>query len=185
MTLDALQLGLALARHFTSPYLRLAFNSLQAGASVNHLHYQFWRYPRLLPLEQASFEPWRTIGSVQLLLGVEHPVHAVKLVQSSSSHEEYAAAIMAVLNLCYHQHVPFNMIIQPQHVYIVFRQPHQPLPSINIGFPEVSGQLLVLDADVYHHTTAEEVRQHWQQHVRLQANVWLTLKRALSTIRLV
>ena len=82
MALDALRVGLRLARHFTSPWLRLAFNSLAAGASVNHLHYQFWRYPRPLPLEEATFEPWRMIGSVQLLLGVDHPVHAVKIVQN-------------------------------------------------------------------------------------------------------
>lgn len=97
-----------------------------------------------------------------------------------SSDGEYGSAIMAVLDQCYKLRVPFNMVFQPHHVYIVFRQSHYPMTSINIGFPEVSGQLLVLDGAVYQDMTAEAIRQHWQKHVRLQAHVWHELKAALA-----
>ena len=78
---DALLLGLKIARRILDPHLRLAFNSLSAGASVNHLHYQFWKYPRALPVERATY---RRVGErkedhLQLYQAEDYPLDVLKV----------------------------------------------------------------------------------------------------------
>ena len=54
---DALLVAFAFANQMPSPYWRLGFNSLAAGASVNHLHFQHWRLDATLACEAAEIRP--------------------------------------------------------------------------------------------------------------------------------
>eukprot|EP00039_Didymoeca_costata_P010676 m.144431 g.144431 ORF g.144431 m.144431 type:complete len:273 (+) comp14922_c0_seq1:58-876(+) len=55
LTIDALMIGISFAKGLS--HIRVGFNSLGAGASVNHLHFQFWSIGQgdeALPCETAS-----------------------------------------------------------------------------------------------------------------------------------
>lgn len=56
MTLGALRVGLAFARHLHSSGIKIGYNSLGAGASVNHFHFQTWQPGNPLPVEMAELE---------------------------------------------------------------------------------------------------------------------------------
>eukprot|EP00730_Choanoeca_flexa_P006250 TRINITY_DN12117_c1_g1_i1.p1 TRINITY_DN12117_c1_g1~~TRINITY_DN12117_c1_g1_i1.p1 ORF type:complete len:383 (+),score=53.70 TRINITY_DN12117_c1_g1_i1:103-1251(+) len=180
MTRDVLRTGLRIAQHFMSPWLRLAFNSLSAGASVNHLHYQFWHYPRWLPVEESAFVRWGTISNVAVLTSIDHPVHAVKIVKDSASMQYYSAAIMALITVCHDHNTPFNLILQRTSTIMLFRQAHKPMEHINIGFPEVSGELLVLDDQAYATLQGADIDRHWKEHVRLGDRDWQILRNAIQ-----
>eukprot|EP00937_MAST-01D_sp_MAST-1D-sp2_P002886 g2886.t1 len=77
LTPDTLDAALAFAALSREPYLRMGFNSLGAGASVNHLHLHMYHLGRELPVEACGTRTLLHLGphggSVQELVGYPIP----------------------------------------------------------------------------------------------------------------
>ena len=91
VAVDFAAAGLRRAAHLQPNSLRVGFNSLAAGASVNHLHFQFWRSPaERLPVEAAERVALRRYvpkGSSAVGSGGRHIVMAELLTVADSGVE--------------------------------------------------------------------------------------------------
>lgn len=169
---EQLVLGLLFALSLGSSNIRLAFNSLHAGASVNHFHFQFWEFAHELPAEATGCNPQLMFGQVS---SVEYcpsfPSTLFRFHFQEKNIDHFADSLSKLIKLLYSRSIPFNIIFRQNMLMLFPRQPHTPLDDINIGFPEISGELLCMDRDQFHHETAERVEQHWHDHVRLEDDV--------------
>ncbi|EDQ85447.1 uncharacterized protein MONBRDRAFT_11778 [Monosiga brevicollis MX1] len=198
MTRDALTAGFAFAQRLQNPYTRLAFNSLEAGASVNHLHFQFWQFDAPLAVELATRQLYFRFGE-ELTLHIlpDAPVHTLAVEYFRTTATGAIVVVQRIIDLLYQHVLPFNLVfsryyvnagISPSRstVYIVLRQRMHPFPGINIGFPEVSGELICTSSSIYHSVTAHNISQHWRDNVRLSGDRYTeflgSLKRHLPTL---
>jgi len=58
LTLHAITLALEVMILSSSPHIKLAFNSLCAYASVNHLHWHLYYQPTILAVQTLPLSPW-------------------------------------------------------------------------------------------------------------------------------
>ncbi|KAJ9473300.1 GDP-L-galactose phosphorylase 1 [Diplonema papillatum] len=133
-----------------APTIRLGFNSLAAGASVNHLHFQFWQHPaESIPgseIPRAS-QKQRQVPSLPVEATVKrvvsrhdvHPGFALHdfahfqvpgfCFSDALEHvEEVAEAVARAVRYMTSHEIPYNMLVNPStpprcDVYLVPRKP--------------------------------------------------------------
>eukprot|EP01087_Luapelamoeba_hula_P001425 TRINITY_DN1113_c2_g1_i3.p1 TRINITY_DN1113_c2_g1~~TRINITY_DN1113_c2_g1_i3.p1 ORF type:complete len:553 (+),score=104.45 TRINITY_DN1113_c2_g1_i3:37-1695(+) len=166
ITSEALEIGLYLTL-FSHDNLRLGFNSLSGGASVNHLHLQGW-YFNATPDGQLAIERARTtplvrqdgvtIGQVE-----DFPLHALSftrefrgaspnvpgddVTKTAELVTEMVHSIHNCLNVFLEFNVAHNIVISPQakRVFLIPRKPDGTNAyKAKFGFPEVTGQLIIV-----------------------------------------
>ena len=132
--------------------LRLGFNSLGAGASIGHLHFQFWSYSDgpdgLIPIERVPLiHPTMTsFRGVELsVIGKEHnPIRSMAL--SGSSVAALAKAGAHCIDVLVNRNIPFSLLMNGKHLYIIPRRFSDVTYNwVSVGFPEAAGLLLVVN----------------------------------------
>eukprot|EP00754_Rhynchopus_humris_P009401 Rhum_TRINITY_DN14000_c6_g1::Rhum_TRINITY_DN14000_c6_g1_i1::g.67374::m.67374 len=170
--------------------LRVGFNSLAAGASVNHLHFQFWEYAGaragLMPVEwakkvagndgggggfraiarSARGAMLREIGEADFQL----TGFVVEGCGGSGGGVQAAAAVLARAASWLTRHeVPYNMLLNGEDAYLVPRRPTSAESMIRgalpPGFPEVFGEVVCID-EVHMTLTGAELAEHYVTHLR-------------------
>lgn len=153
--------------------IRVGYNSIGACASVNALHFQFWRFDLspdgLLPLEraprvlvqvpvgseggeeEAGEDEEEKAAAASAKDGVElykidggYPLRALML--RAPTIPLLARAASKCVDALLERDVPHSLLLDGQRVFVVPRQKHaKPLPfAVSPGFPEASGLLLVM-----------------------------------------
>jgi hypothetical protein len=175
LTADGLIVALAVAQRIDSTFLRLGFNSLGAGASVNHLHFQLWEYGLALPCEDAHVvslvhvdEDGASKGKHPSLVARYSDTFPVKFVRFDFAGvplRRIAQSITQATNTLVNRNVPFNMVLSSTTVFLFPRKPLVPLGTIRFGFPEVAGQLIVASESEFHALTEEDIQAHLERYV--------------------
>ena len=168
MTADSLMVGLQFAAELQGSGIRLGFNSLHAGASVNHLHFQFWWNVRALPIELEAVET--VVASDRLLVQRDkgYLSRFILFTFDKATPGHVVEAVMPALQHLVRLGVPYNLILVSGRLFLLPRRAVQEhLGSINVGFPEVAGSAFVPSRSDFEALGAEDVLQYWQKHVRV------------------
>ena len=170
------------------PRLRVGFNSLAAGASVNHLHFQFWAYAGaragLMPVEWAKkaaggsggggFRAVARSGGATLREVGESDFQLTGFVVEgcggAAGGVQAAAAVLARAASWLTRHeVPYNMLMNGDDAYLVPRRPTSAESMIRgalpPGFPEVFGEVVCID-EAHMTLTGAELAEHYVTHLR-------------------
>lgn len=166
--------------------MRIGFNSLSAGASVNHLHWQFWRPPLppngRLPIEVAARRPlpepaqgaaaegsprWeqvigyhlRALALAGALLPNNRPVAAELIANCSQG----LLGMGVAHNMLYSRLEGVVYVVPRRSVsnYTWFRGLTSP------GFPEAAGEMVLSHTELGENLTAEELNHHFRTYLSL------------------
>ena len=147
LTQDMHQLIFALAQHGAElfPGFGIGFNSLAAGASVNHLHFQGFIRERLLPIEESG---WEHNGGE-----VEYPV----IVRCFSD----SAASWAYISQLTEQDIAFNCLYRENSCYVMPRkfQGTVALPDWveGAGWLDLAGVITVSGSEIFEAMSEQQV----------------------------
>lgn len=133
------------------PGLGLAYNSLGAFASVNHLHFQWFLDPAGLPVMSSQ---WQHHGGKQ-----DYPL-------SCYYYTDQQAAWQAI-DAWYQQGIPFNLIYVPGAVYVLPRRlqsqiQHEDWTS-GFSWIETGGEMIVQTADAFARLTRDDIEQEMRK----------------------
>eukprot|EP01060_Flectonema_neradi_P019505 TRINITY_DN2666_c1_g1_i10.p1 TRINITY_DN2666_c1_g1~~TRINITY_DN2666_c1_g1_i10.p1 ORF type:complete len:345 (+),score=44.15 TRINITY_DN2666_c1_g1_i10:34-1035(+) len=111
MTVQYVELALNFLMVFSEEdSMKIGFNSLAAGASVNHLHFQFWSISTKLPVEVAKCDQiWNSKGVT--LLRSHHLIPSVIFRFPPSLISEAAKLATPALSWLTSNNIPFNLLM--------------------------------------------------------------------------
>jgi len=169
LTADAMEVLLYFAAEFSLSGWRFGFNSLGAGASVNHLHFQFFHLDshsgRGLPVEQMrSTAVKRPKSGTQLWVLKGWPLRAMvfrKLQVESAPIIANCAEHLRSLGL------PHTLLIAGNRAFLFPRKPIDASPDFGgkPGLLESSGEYIVASITKFKTTKAHAVRSYFAQNV--------------------
>ena len=148
MDQKAHQLSWNLASHVSTniPGFGIAYNSLGAGASINHLHIHSFIDEALLSIERSI---WEHNGGP-----LEYPVHATRCKSSEESWQ--------LLNQLHNQNTPYNLLYRDEVCYVIERKPQgsATLPTWmpSPGWFEACGGFNLDDQTLFEKLTQDEVQ---------------------------
>ncbi|XP_020271055.1 GDP-L-galactose phosphorylase 2-like [Asparagus officinalis] len=110
---ESFLLAFYLSREAGSPYFKVGYNSLGAFATINHLHFQAFYLPMLLPAEKAITDTVTTLGNgVRVLRLVNYPVKGIAFeCGDNSSIQDLAATISNACIYLQDNNHPYNVLI--------------------------------------------------------------------------
>jgi len=170
LTLYSLQLGLSYLSACSSPDTRVAFNSLCAHASVNHLHLHAWRYPYSLPVESLSTTPITPNCNVT----TDYPAKAFMLELLTDT-TALAKDCFEVVSVLQEEGIPHNIMmtyadptVSPPdtapsatiRVYIWPVKSSNDLPESSLfkpGVCEISGHIIIDSSSLYQTLTEQDI----------------------------
>jgi len=158
LTLKAIKVGLLLAAQSTEG-LRIGYNSLAGGASVNHLHFQGWYFNATpdgqLPVESAPYSVLQRNASLGLTVSQSngYPIRSLLFSASDNSWlDKFASAIHSCVEDLLHHNVPHNLVFAGggRRVYLIPRK-HASVTSWGqrVGFPEAAGQIVTVSEEAF------------------------------------
>jgi len=162
--------------------LRLGFNSLGAGASIGHLHFQFWSYndgpDGLIPIERAPLRQPMLTSFPGVELSVidkgHHPIRSMAL--SGASMPTLAKAGAHCINVLVARNIPFSLLMNGKHLYIMPRRFSDVTFNWgSVGFPEAAGLLLVVNETYWRDATllnADVVWELWDKTYDISEEVF-------------
>eukprot|EP01064_Diplonema_japonicum_P019792 TRINITY_DN2862_c1_g1_i1.p1 TRINITY_DN2862_c1_g1~~TRINITY_DN2862_c1_g1_i1.p1 ORF type:complete len:408 (+),score=57.09 TRINITY_DN2862_c1_g1_i1:48-1226(+) len=184
LTSDALEVGMRFAASLLplGRDFRVGFNSLAAGASVNHLHFQFWSYhgPReggVLPVEEAE--------KVLLAAHKYHPdlrIYSLKkfqvpgfAIRNISFYIDIVSDLLSrVIAYLYAREQPYNLLFASNQVFIMPRQPTSQTSLIRgvlpPGFPEIFGEVIATDTSL-RDLSGSELSEHYEKYIKAPEGV--------------
>lgn len=143
---DTHQLAWEMTHHANRsiPGFGVAYNSLGAGASVNHLHLHGFVDARPLAIESPNLQQEKTASGTIL---VNYPLTA-KRFDSADNAWQYISQLHT-------NKQPYNLLYRPGHCYVVPRKPQgsAPLPDwlSSIGWFEACGGYNLVDVSRFNH----------------------------------
>eukprot|EP00754_Rhynchopus_humris_P009973 Rhum_TRINITY_DN14108_c0_g1::Rhum_TRINITY_DN14108_c0_g1_i5::g.69280::m.69280 len=160
LTERSMQVALAYASQ-ASGYLKLIFNSIGAGASVNHHHWQGFYMRAPLPIERRGTRPLVDAGTVAAAEVEGWPIRAYVL--TSGSQAELAAAAMRVVDKLVEENVAHNLLVcdSGRKVVVVPRSIGW-FPDVSkkqVAAMEVLGFWVIPNREEYAGLTAEEAHR--------------------------
>jgi hypothetical protein len=153
LTLPLLEDVLDLFRQSDS--MILFFNSLHAGASVNHIHIQGVFHAERLAIEDAATEPSSQIPGCSLLTS-SYPANGLVFARDVE-----ASLLFKALNQLQSMGIPLNLILIGERIYLVARDAnHEVVPAFpggGIGSMELAGKIITVDRHAYGRINAKVI----------------------------
>ncbi|KAJ8476528.1 hypothetical protein OPV22_020255 [Ensete ventricosum] len=104
-------LAVYMAREAKTPYLRVAYNSLGAFATINHLHFQALYLAGVLPVEKAPSQRIMTLVSgVEIFQLSHYPVRGL-VFGGGSNLEDLSFAVSRACIFLQDNDIPYNVLI--------------------------------------------------------------------------
>lgn len=129
----------------------LFFNSLHAGASVNHLHFQSVYHQHILPLEIAP-----TISKLSCELLDFYPLSGLIFSQNKE-----VTPLWQLIYYLQEKNIPFNLIFLGKRIILVPRNPDHEIvsefPGDSIAALGVCGKLVTVDQATYTHLNTQKI----------------------------
>jgi hypothetical protein len=133
------------------------FNSLHAGASVNHIHAQVVFHKQRLAIEDA-----RTIAYKGFTILDGYPAEAICFGSDSD-----ISAIAAAVGRLHAEGIPFNLIMLGRRVLLVPRNPEHEIveefPGGVLATMEIAGKIITVDRSAYDRTDATQIGSAFQK----------------------
>ncbi|URE12248.1 GDP-L-galactose phosphorylase [Musa troglodytarum] len=108
---QSLLLALYVAREAETPYFRVAYNSLGAFATINHLHFQVFYLVGVFPVEKAPTQRIMTLASgVEIFQLSHYPVRGL-VFGGGSNLEDLSIAVSIACIFLQDNDIPYNVII--------------------------------------------------------------------------
>ncbi|MDD5669557.1 MAG: pantetheine-phosphate adenylyltransferase, partial [Candidatus Omnitrophica bacterium] len=124
------------------PQVRAFYNSLSAGASQNHFHYQviFNR----LPVEYLRSSPWFDLDFANIGRIPEYPAGVITV---DGEQEERIKAAWNMIEMFHKRTVPFNMLINDTTIYLFPRNALAPsqFPEVRFASLEMCGEIILVN----------------------------------------
>ena len=176
--------------------MRIGFNSIGAFASVNHLHFQFWdigdqRLPiELTPKKSLSVRAMGRIAINEIdtryypLHGFEYKLNVDRDDAIYSDLDHMARSMFFCIEWLQREDISFNMLLVPGHPFSIFLIPRQTQSTFDDftefktkpGFPEMSGQLILVNEMEWNDMTVETVWNTWRQRIDIGDKRWDEIK---------
>lgn len=135
------------AQRHSMPGFGVGYNSLGAGASVNHLHFQGFLRSRPLPVESLR---WRHRGGRE-----DYPLKC----QAATSVQE----AWEMIEVFHQQHQPFNLLYRPGLCYLLPRRPQGEVAAEKwaqgIAWYESCGVFTLADQSLHTALTQQQITQ--------------------------
>ena len=178
-----------------SDSMKIGFNSLAAGASVNHLHFQFWSIPIKLPVELAKCERiWNNKGVFFFRSYHLIPSFVLRFAPSLVSHA--ASLISPVVSWLTNNNIPFNLLmaqdfdVPTSRSIGLYLMPRQPTSSSSMiasvlppGFPEISGLVIATDSETFEQLSSELVISHYKAELAQPKEVLRSIFKEFDKVR--
>src|SRR3989344_1861106 len=146
----------ALALFRNSDRLMIFFNSLHAGASVNHIHLQAIFHKKALSIESASITRQGRFTVLD-----NYPARGIVFHRSAESDEVWPCVDYLQKNS-----IPFNLIFVGDRICLIPRNPAHELvtefPTI-IASTELSGKIITADRNVYDNVSYTMIQRAFQK----------------------
>jgi len=147
----------ALALFENSDRLMIFFNSLHAGASVNHIHLQAIFHKKALSIEGASI-----IRRGRFTVLDNYPARGIVFDRGAGSDE-----IWPCIDYLQKNGIPFNLIFVGDRICLIPRNPlHEvaaELPTNIIASAELAGKIITVDRNVYDNMNYAIIQKAFQK----------------------
>ena len=147
----------ALALFENSDRLMIFFNSLHAGASVNHIHLQAIFHKKALSIESAPI-----IKQELFAVLVNYPAHGITFNRGAEPDE-----IWPCIDSLQKNGIPFNLIFVGDRICLIPRNPlHEvaaELPTNIIASTELAGKIITIDGNVYNNMNYDIIQKAFQK----------------------
>ncbi|XP_018683880.2 GDP-L-galactose phosphorylase 1 isoform X1 [Musa acuminata AAA Group] len=108
---QSFSLAVSVAREAETPYFRVAYNSLGAFATINHLHFQAFYLVGAFPVEKAPTQRIMTLASgVEIFQLSHYPVRGL-VFGGGSNLEDLSIAVSIACVFLQDNDIPYNVII--------------------------------------------------------------------------
>ena len=147
----------ALALFRNSDRLMIFFNSLHAGASVNHIHLQAIFHKKALSIESASITRQGRFTVLD-----NYPARGIIFHRNAESDEVWPCVDYLQKN-----GIPFNLIFAGDRICLIPRNPlHEvvsELPTNIIASTELAGKIITVDRNVYDNMNYAIIQKAFQK----------------------
>lgn len=137
----------------------LFFNSLHAGASVNHIHFQSVYHEQTLPIEVAptiAKQSWHILNS--------YPFGGVVFTKHCDIEK-----LLQWVNYFHTTEIPFNLVMLGERIILVPRNPDHEIvlefPGDTIAALGVCGKLITIDRDTYENINSNRIETAFQKMI--------------------
>ncbi|KAK2580914.1 hypothetical protein KPH14_005983 [Odynerus spinipes] len=169
MTQYSLQKAVELLLLSSSPYFRVAYNSLCAFASVNHLHWHLYYLKHKMLLEYIDVQPYQ--GSIFLLENFASKGFCFKL-SSSGKVETFVSSIFSLVTYLQRHQIAHNVYItraktksteegyDDVRTYVWARKSHVDVKDTSLFNPavcELFGHISIKTEEAYRNLTEETI----------------------------
>jgi hypothetical protein len=133
------------------------FNSLHAGASVNHIHAQAVVHERRLAIEDA-----RTIDYKGFCILDHYPAQAICFQRDSD-----VSTIASCVERLQVDAIPYNLILLGERIFLVPRNSDQEIvsefPGGVLATMEIAGKIITANRDAYENFNATQIESAFQK----------------------
>lgn len=147
----------ALALFRRSDRLIVFFNSLHAGASVNHIHLQAIFHKKALSIESAQ-----VIKKDSLAVLNGYPANGIVFDKNAKSDE-----IWPRVDFLQQEKIPFNLIFIGERICLIPRDPSREvvaeLPTTIIASVELAGKIITVDRNAYDNISYAMIQKAFQK----------------------
>jgi len=190
LSVDSIAISLALNAEIYNPSFRMAYDSMGAGAKINHLHFHLWyfdqSYDKRLPFERASVQflafragshPEKNVRIDEL---INYPVKGLRFTWNNMALIDVAEIVMSCIDFLEAKEFPYTLIYTSTHLYLFPRKQSKDNKLMPFGkeinFAEIAGEIIVTDELRYTSTTAEMVQSFLKEQVSLTAGQFTEFK---------
>jgi len=177
--------GLDLASRLWDPGLRIGFNALSAGASVDHLHFQVWRHNASLAAEVAAVRALGVVGGCHVAELSHYRAVGLRFAHATDPHHHASCA--ALLSRCAaaatELQLSYNLLLTGPgaggHAFFFLRRPGvtHPQHGIRMGFPAMSGFVILVHGEPLDTVDATEIAEFIRNNVSASAAQFEVMKR--------
>eukprot|EP00040_Diaphanoeca_grandis_P017698 m.92775 g.92775 ORF g.92775 m.92775 type:complete len:100 (-) comp26568_c1_seq1:252-551(-) len=89
-----------------------------------------------------------------------------------------ATSIQRCVDILVKAAIPHNLVLTGKHAFLFPRRHVVLLDSINTGFPEVAGNVICPDDNLYKTITSETIAEHMRANIRLDPTTFAQLHAA-------
>jgi hypothetical protein len=136
----------------------ILYNSLHAGASVNHIHFHLVYHGERLPIEYENFEKTVTISDVNVYRSTDYGIKVIML--EGQNKQEVSSVALGFISRLQDEGIPFNLLIANGKVYIMPRNIENEVVSEfprPIGIRELYGKFTAYNQTEIDELTKEKI----------------------------
>lgn len=148
-----------------SENLLITYNSLHAGASINHIHFQCIHHEAQLCIEKLETIFIKEAQGVNVSRLKNYSIQI--LVFKKTESPNIAEVIFSFVDLLQHKKIPFNILLEKDKVYVIPRNKNaevvKEFPNQVLGALDMGGRLIITDRTTYTRITNKKIENAFKE----------------------